>query len=99
ARAEGRRPRVLALAVVVSGLRHQPEDSAADSTARRWGAWLNAADANRFGEYVASSYNLDWEWVHIDKDQRMTTAVVDASHAFVDALGKSGKKPKGKPGS
>lgn len=90
---------MLTIALEEAGVPLLPADSADDSTARRWGAWRNAADANRFGEYVASSYNLEWEWVHIDKDQRMTTAVVNASHAFVDALGKSGKKPKGKPGS
>ncbi len=72
-----------------AGLPVLPHDSTSfDSAHERLGAWRNAADAKVLGAHLAEHYGLDWEWVHIDKDERITVATVAASVAFVDGLGK-----------
>src|SRR5690606_15232869 len=93
--AEVQRAAALAAALADAGVPALPAagEQEPDRMTQRYGAWRNAADANSFGEHVAATYDLDWEWVHIDKDEPMTVAVVSASHAFVEALGGQSKKP------
>lgn len=62
----------------------------------RVGALRNAADANTLGDYAETDFDLDWEWVHIDRDQEVPASDVAASEAFVEML--KGRSPPGRSG-
>lgn len=49
-------------------------------------ALRNAADARTLGNHIEAEYGLGWEWVHIDRDEDVPAAAVEASTAFVDGL-------------
>jgi len=57
----------------------------------------NAADARILGNHIQEEYGLGWEWVHIDRDEDVSGAAVEASTAFVDGLRDQGQDP-GRPG-
>lgn len=80
------------------------EDDDPSLTYRRIAAFRNAADARTLGNHVAAEYGLSWEWVHIDRDEEVASAAVEASATFVDGLaagpGRDGRggRDSGPPG-
>ncbi|MGK7312952.1 MAG: hypothetical protein ACN0LA_12010 [Candidatus Longimicrobiales bacterium M2_2A_002] len=84
------------------------EDDDPSLTYRRIAAFRNAADARTLGNHVAAEYGMSWEWVHIDRDEEIAPAAVEASATFVDGLtggpgrdgrgGRDGGPPDGRGG-
>jgi hypothetical protein len=76
-----------------------------EATGYRVAALRNAAAANTLGDYAAEAFDLEWEWEHIDRDEHIPAAQVEASEAFVELLqarsspGRGGGKKNGPPES
>ena len=71
------------------------------SAHQRVAALRNAADARTLGNHIEAEYGLDWEWVHLPRDEDVSGEAVEASTDFVDGLsqgpGQGGRG--GPPGS
>lgn len=66
---------------------------------RRVAALRNAAAARTLGNHIEEEYGLEWEWVHIDKDETVPPADVAASMTFVDGLSQGPGQGPGQGGN